>query len=61
MALKNIFYSIAYVVLQEEALFCMVNGMFTPRKHHLNSKIQKWLKENTFLETICKKAFTTES
>lgn len=53
--LKNIFDGITYAVFQEEALFCMVNGMLTPRKPHLNSEIQNELKENMFLSTICKK------
>lgn len=61
MAFRNIFDIIAYAVLQEEALFSMVNGMLTPRKCHLNSEIQNKLKENLFPATICKNAFTTAS
>lgn len=36
--------------------FCMVSGMLTPRKPHLNSEIQKELKENTrFLQQFAKR------
>lgn len=50
MAFKNIFDINVYAVLQEEALFCMVNSMLTSRQCHLNSEIQNKLKENTFMQ-----------
>lgn len=37
IAFKNILYSIAYAVLQEKALFCMVNGML-PLAYHVFSE-----------------------